>query len=133
MSILVDTSCWIHAFRYQESFEANILAKLLQENEVVLSSLIIAELFMGARGKKEIQFLKGDFLKLPCITGVDTLGIQIGELGNRLKKKGITVSMVDLTLSVLAIKNHLFLYSLDQHFKLIAKHSSLKLFEPLKQ
>ncbi len=132
MKVLVDTSCWIHVFRHKESFEASVLERLLDEDEVVTSSLIIAELLRGARGNKEISFIRRSFLNLPCVAGIDYLGIKIGDLGIKLRKKGVTVSTIDLVLSVLAIENNLFLYSLDCNFEMIAEQSPLQLFKPLK-
>ena len=132
MKVLVDTSCWIHAFRYAGSFEASVLEGLLDENQVVTSSLIIAELIRGAQRKKEKSFIRRDFLNIPLATGIDFLGIKIGDLGFKLRKKGITIPTIDLALCALAIENNLYLYSLDHHFKMIAKQSPLKLFKPLK-
>ena len=40
--------------------------------------------------------------------------------------------LIYLALAVLAIENQALVYSLDRHFKLIARHSPLKLFEPVK-
>lgn len=132
MKVLVDTSCWIQAFRYKDSFEASVLEKLLGDNDIVTSSLIIAELIRGARGKKEILFIKDHFLHFPLISGIDQLGFKIGNLGFKLQKKGITISTVDLILCMLALENNLFLYSLDQHFDMVAQEVSLNLFKPLK-
>lgn len=132
MKVLVDTSCWIQAFQNQTSFEAQVIATLLEENIVVTSSLVLAELLRGANNSKELSFLKNEFKAIPLISGIDELGAKIGELGFRLRKQGYTLATFDLTLAVLALSNQAHVYSLDRHFKLIARHSPLKLFEPLK-
>lgn len=132
MKVLVDTSCWIEAFRRRESFESTVVESLIREDVIVTSSLVIAELLRGARGDKEIRFIKEEFSEIPTIKGLDQLGIKIGQLGFKLKKGGYTIATLDLALSTLAIENDLLLYSLDHHFEMIAKQSSLKLFNPLK-
>jgi hypothetical protein len=132
MKVLVDTSCWIAAVRDPEGFEFSVIRSLVRENVVVTSSLIIAELLRGSKGNKEIRFMDEEFLEIPVVTGLDLLGVKIGYLGFRLKKRGYTIATIDLALSVLSIENHLLLYSLDRHFEMIAKQSPLKLFKPLK-
>lgn len=132
MKVLVDTSCWIAAVRDSEGFEFSIIKNLVRRDRVVTSSLIIAELLKGSRGNKEIRFMVEEFLEIPLVKGLDLLGVKIGRLGFRLKKRGYTLATIDLALSVLAIENNLLLYSLDHHFEMIAEQSSLKLFKPLK-
>ncbi|MEK7791420.1 MAG: hypothetical protein AAB309_07325, partial [Deltaproteobacteria bacterium] len=92
----------------------------------------IAELLKGSKGNKEIRFMKEEFLEIPVVKGLDLLGVKIGRLGFRLKKRGYTIATIDLALSVLVMENDLLLYSLDHHFEMIAEQSPLKLFKPLK-
>lgn len=132
MKVLVDTSCWIAAARDPDGFEFSVIKSLIKENVVVTSSLIIAELFKGARGNKEIRFMEEEFLEIPVVKGLDSLGAKIGRLGFKLKKRGYTIATLDLALGVLAMKNDLLLYSLDHHFEIIAEQSPLRLFKPLK-
>ena len=130
MKILVDTSLWIHAFRYKNSFEASILETLLRENVVVTSSLVLSELFIGSRSKQEIAFLIDEFSVVPVLTGLDGLGIEVGKLGFLLRKRGYLIPIVDLSLTMLAIKHNAHVYTLDKHFSWISKCSPLILFEP---
>ena len=132
MKVLIDTSCWIQTFRNPNSFEAQVIGALLKENAVVTSSLIIAELLQGAKGSKEKLFLENEFNVIPILEGIDRLGLKIGELGLNLRKNGYNLALVDLALSALAIEHKVLIYSLDSHFLLITKHSSLQLFTPLK-
>ena len=74
-------------------------------------------------------FIKREFIDLPLLTGLDDLGMKIGMLGVQLRKKGLSPCTIDLALSALAIEHDCFIYSLDQHFKIISKYSDLKLFE----
>jgi len=132
MKVLVDTSCWIQAFRNQDSFEASVIGTLLKEDSAVTSSLIVAELLQGVKTSKETLFLKRHFDVIPTLSGIDNLGIHAGELGHHLKKRGYEIGILDLVLAVLALKHKVFVYSLDKHFKVIAKFISIKLFVPMK-
>lgn len=50
-----------------------------------------------------------------------------GELGFPLAKTGTTLGVVDLLIAQVAIENGLKLLTLNNHFKIIQKHSRLDL------
>ena len=133
MKVLVDTSCWIAAFRNKESFEASIIESLLKEDRAVISSLVLSELLQGAHTQHEFQILENSLKTIPLIKGIDELSTQVGRLSYHLKKKGFQIATLDIVLAALAIHHRIALYTLDKHFKWISKHSSLVLFEPMKQ
>ena len=50
-----------------------------------------------------------------------------GQLGYSIAKKGNTLGVVDLLIAQVAFENRLKLLTLDNHFKIIQKHSKLDL------
>ncbi|MBN2443564.1 MAG: PIN domain-containing protein [Spirochaetales bacterium] len=59
-SILVDTSAWIEFFRKREPYYSNIL-KLIDDDRICCTGIILAELIQGAKTLKEVETLK-DFI-----------------------------------------------------------------------
>ena len=52
--------------------------------------------------------------------------LQASSLYRTLRKKGISVPPVDVTIAAIAILNQIPLFTKDRHFKIIARHSELK-------
>ena len=55
---LVDTSIWVEFFRGKSQVIRNRIIDLLTEDRIVICAVVVAELLLGARGKKEIEFVK---------------------------------------------------------------------------
>ena len=126
MSVLVDSSVWIDYFRdvaKQEKLDFLIEQNLVSTNELILAELIPA--LQVRRQQKVIDLLKEIKCHSFVIDWNDLMQIQIICLRNGINGVGIP----DLIIAQHSIQNNLELYTHDRHFKLIANHTKLSLYE----
>lgn len=126
MQILVDTSIWIDYFKKGEL--SLTLDDLLLDDRVVINDIILAELIPLLHLKKQFTII--DLLKnvvfYPLIIDWD----QIIEWQTMCLNSGINgIGIPDLLITQNAVQNNFPVYSLDKHFRSLAKISGLQLFE----
>lgn len=125
--VLVDTSAWIFALR--KDFLPEIkdrVALLLGENLVITTGIIRLELLGGTRSEAEYDRLKEHLSGLESIESDESLWDMACEIGFKLRRKGITVPYTDILISACALSKGCMVLHADDHFDLMAKHTSLK-------
>jgi predicted nucleic acid-binding protein len=124
--VLIDTSGWICFFarRGYEDMKKNI-SILLDENRVAIAGPILAELIQGARDVDERQNIKDYTEGLYWLQITDAHWYQSAELSFQLRRKGITSSIIDVLIAVLAMDYQCALLHKDSDFDHIARNSSL--------
>ena len=127
--VLIDTSAWIDFFRKKDLRIYTLVAKLLKEKRAVASGIIALELLRGGKTIKELNYLNDLFEVITMVFPDPQSFMLAGKMGYSLARKGHALGVVDLLIAQLAIGNNLALLTLDQHFKIIEKNSSLKLLE----
>lgn len=127
-SVLIDTSVWIDFFRKKDAGLIEKIAMLLETQRAAYTGIIALELLNGAKGPKELQALHDAFYTMEKIGEKERTYFSAGGIGYELARKGHTLGVVDLLIAQIAIENNIVLMTFDEHFKVIAKHSSLKLF-----
>jgi len=126
MSVLVDTSVWIEYFRNGNNFDR--LDFLIDENLVLVNDLILSELipFLRIRKQHKIIELLGNVYKLNLSINWE----QISEYQYKCLKTGLKgVGIPDLIIAQNAKQNHSFIYSLDNHFKMLENIINIKNYE----
>jgi hypothetical protein len=127
--VLVDTSIWIDFFQHPVSLQAAMLEDLIKEhNRAVLCGIILQEVLQGIRDNKVHAATKERLIKLPYLDMSKEIHLAAASLYRSLRAKGITVPSVDTSIAALAILNHIPLFTKDDHFNLIAKHTKLTLY-----
>jgi hypothetical protein len=53
--VLVDTCAWIDFLRYQEGELGNQVAVLIENNQAIITGVIITELLQGVKNEKQQQ------------------------------------------------------------------------------
>lgn len=126
MSVLVDTSVWIDYFR--SGIKTKRLDYLIDENLVVVNDLILAELVPFLKIRKKTSLI--ELLNIVQKSELSVDWNQIIELRTRCLKNGINkVGIPDLIIVQNAIINNNQVYALDKHFKVIANHTKLRLYD----
>lgn len=126
--VLVDTSIWVDFFRNKTLPTSTQLIRLLDEDRVFITGIILTELLRGARNDQELKSIQE---LLHPVHEVSTTGKTweiAGILAYKLAKKGVTIFTVDAIIAAIAIKEELMLFSTDKHFIHMALHSKLKLW-----
>jgi predicted nucleic acid-binding protein len=127
--VLIDTSAWIDFFRKKDYRLYTLIAKLLKENRAVASGIIASELIRGGKTIKELDYLH-DLLEIITMVFPEPQSYMLaGKMGYNLARKGYNLAVVDLLIAQLAIENNFALLTLDKHFNIIKKNSSLNLLE----
>jgi len=127
--VLIDTSVWIDYFQTAESSHASALQFLIRDNNrAMICGIILQEVLQGIRDEKSYTLTKDRLSRLPYLEIDKDTYVYASSLYRILRTKGITVPPVDVTLAGLAVQRDIPLYTRDEHFKAIAKHSGLKLY-----
>ena len=127
--VLVDTSIWIDFFQHPTSQYAAGLEELVKEhNRAVLCGIILQEVLQGIRDNKSHAATKERLTKLPYLDLNKETHLAAASLYRSLRARGIIVLFADTAIAALAILNHIPLYTKDDHFSVISKHTSLELY-----
>ncbi|MBI5101517.1 MAG: PIN domain nuclease [Nitrospirae bacterium] len=127
--VLVDTSVWIDFFQGPASPYADILDSLVRENNrAVICGLVLQEILQGIKDDRSHALTKERLSVFPFInTNKDTY-IHASHLYRNMRKKGITIPPADATIAAIALANKIPLFTKDEHFRIIARHSDLTLY-----
>ena len=133
MRILVDTSIWSLALRRKSDImnpEAVTLRTFIEQGEdIYLLGIILQEVLQGIRNPKDSYALKKYFEAFPLIGLAREDYVKAAELRNYLIKKGRQSNTIDALIASAAISYDCRLFTKDQDFEHIAKHSKLKLLK----
>jgi len=126
VTVLIDSSIWIDYFRNGKNSDS--LNFLLSENQVAINNLILAEIVPFLKIKRQIKLIR--LLESVENISTDINWNHITEMQVKCLKKGINkIGISDLIIAQNAIYKNVSLYSLDKHFKLISKHTKLKIWD----
>ena len=127
--VVIDTSIWVDALRGGRLVEP--VRALLVDGSALLPSPVVTELLVGARPGADEEAVATVIASADALAPEAADYESAGQLGRRLRRKGVTVGTVDLLVAALAIRARAPLWSLDRHFTAMASHEkTLKLFEP---
>ncbi len=125
--VLIDTSAWISYFRNTDDKLTQRIDDILAFSEVCLPRVVIAELVQGAKTEKEIEAIEELAEAFIVLDQTEDTWLKAGRLSFSMKRKGITVHLVDCYVAVLANENGCKILTLDEHFKSIKKFIELDL------
>ena len=125
--VLIDTSVWIAYFKDRDSRFSDKVDELLTSAHVYVPKVVIAELMQGAKSEKEIAVIEDFFEAFTVIDHTENTWEQAGRLSFLMKRKGITIHLIDCYLAITAQENNCKLFSLDEHFKSIKKFTPLEI------
>jgi hypothetical protein len=124
---LIDTSVWIAYFKNTDKQFTEKVDEVLDDTNVFVPKVVIAELIQGAKTEKEIAVIEEFVDAFTIIDQTDTTWLQAGRLSFSMKRKGITVHIIDCYIAVLASENNCRLFTLDEHFKNIKRFLKIDL------
>lgn len=126
--VLVDTSVWIDFFRAFSSKEKQKLVDLIgQDEDIVISGIILQEILQGIRSDLEYHRLKKYFGDLTYLTLEEPFIFEsAAQIYRNCRKKGKTVRKpIDCLIAAIAIYYHIPLLQKDADFEQIAKCNPL--------
>lgn len=125
--VLIDTSVWISYFRNADMKLGEKVDDILSFSEVCVPKVVVAELIQGAKTEREIAVIEQFVDAFTVIDQTEDTWLKAGRLSFSMKRKGITVHLVDCYVAVLAHENRCRIMTLDGHFGSIRKFIDVKL------
>jgi tRNA(fMet)-specific endonuclease VapC len=119
--ILIDTSVWIEYFRNKSSPIAEKVDRVLDEDEVYVPKIVIAELMQGAKTAREVSIIEDFFDAFHIIDQKEDSWIKAGRLSYSLKKKGKNIHLLDCYIAVIAQEYECKIFTINRHFTEIQK------------
>ena len=116
--ILVDTSVFIEFLKGNEQY-GNEMTRLLEENRVFSTGIVIAELLQGLKNLKEEKYLVEVITAVNMLEITTDVWIEAGNLSLSLRRKGINLPLTDVGIATLAKEHNLQIFTLDKHFEQI--------------
>ena len=117
--ILVDTSIWIEYFKGNNEVQKIIHDK--DNYQIYITGPIFTELTLGIKNEKEKDIFTSCFQAFPFLKIEQKDWINAGQIGNNLRKHGVSIPLADLIIFTIAEKNNCALFTLDKHFSIINK------------
>jgi hypothetical protein len=124
---LVDSTIWIDFFRGNKNTVNDFISSLIDEDKIFYNGIILSELLIGASSPKEFSFLDTNFKGFKYLETDENIFTQAGQMGFKLKRKGLTIPLTDLIIASHGLHHHLTIVTSDPHFALIAKKIKLSL------
>ena len=114
--IIADTCVWIDFFR-SRSETSNHLRQLIADNQIAGTGVILSELLQGVRGKKERDVIIEIFDTLDYVEMTKDLWIEAGSIAARLRSKGKTIPLSDISIACCAKEHGYRILTFDRHFQ----------------
>lgn len=114
--ILIDTSVWIEYFRDTSPQIAEKVDRMLDEDEIFIPKIVMAELIQGAKSAKELSVIQDFFKAFHVVDQKDDTWIKAGRLSFDLKKKGKKIHLLDCYIAIIAQESKCKIFTLNRHF-----------------
>lgn len=124
---LVDTSCWIQAFRRQgDPVIRARLAALMKAGEAAWCAAVRLELWAGIGNDEERRVLREFEQVIPELPITEQVWQMACELADRGRRQGKRFPVTDVIVAACAWRHHVELDHADQHFVELAQLRSGK-------
>lgn len=132
-NIFADTSAWIASFRVGGNLALKeYLRTSLDLDRLVTTNIVILELLQGCKTRREYEVLKARMDVLPLyLVNENTWSIAY-ETEYSLRRKGITVPIVDILICSIALEHGLNIVHHDEHIKVVARELDIPSIDFLK-
>ena len=126
--VLIDTSVWIAYFKASDPALVELVENIMTVAEICVPKVVLAELTQGARTEQEVLAI-GEFVgAFTILDQQKEIWDKAGKLSFKMKRKGVSIPLVDCYIAVIANENQCRLLSLDKHFKEIKHFLSIELY-----
>jgi len=126
--IVADTSVWVDFLRDVPSPEADLLDRLLPEQQIIVGDLVLCEVLMGVPNERQAartEELLREFLVLPMTS--DVLATQAARHFRALRAKGRTVrKTIDLLIGTFCLHHGHQLLHRGRDFDAMEQHLGLR-------
>jgi predicted nucleic acid-binding protein len=129
--ILVDSSVWVDFLQSAHSHHQASLGELIRLPRFIgVPGPVVQEVLQGIRDERMFHQLEERLRLFPVLHADTETYVMAARLYRTLMRHGSVVPPGDVTIAALAIQSECELYTLDQHFQRIQRHSALRLYRP---
>ena len=121
--VIVDTSVWIEFFKNKEPYFSE-LSKLLENNKVLATECIFAELLQGVNNKTETNIINEFWNNLPKYPE-ENIFIKAGEESNRSNWINKGIGLIDSVIIILARETGSMIWTLDKKMNSVLKSGEI--------
>jgi predicted nucleic acid-binding protein len=114
--IIADTCVWIEFFRKPDAALTLHLKRLIREEKVVMTGMVLAEILQGIKSQKESGLVRDHLLKLPYLETTRNVWENAGDISASLRRQGITIPLSDLIIAAVAMAHGCQVFTVDPHF-----------------
>lgn len=118
--ILVDTSAWIEFFRGRDPV-ASLVDDALAANDAAICGPIETEIRRGLLNERERKSVLPLLSACHVLEQPNDLWAEAGELGFRLRRRGVTLKTVDLLIAIYALSHSSAILTTDSDFSTIQR------------
>ena len=118
--ILVDTSAWIEFFRGRDPI-ATLVDDSLAANDAAICGPVETELRRGLLNERERKKILPLFGGCHLLREPEDLWTEAGELGFRLRRRGVTPKTLDLLIATYALSYSCAILTGDSDFRMMQK------------
>ncbi len=112
---LVDTSAWIEFFRGRDPV-ASMVEDALAANDAALCGPVVTELRRGLLNDRERRRVSPLLDGCQLLEEPEELWVEAGELGFRLRRRGVTPKTLDLLIATYALSHSCPVLTTDHDF-----------------
>lgn len=116
--VIADTSVLIAFFKGKSGVVEEV-SRLLQQNRLVVTGIVIAELLQGLKGLREEQRISDLLVAISPVELTTDLWVKTGRMSLALRRNGINLPLTDIAIAILAIEHNFSIFTLDKHFEKI--------------
>jgi len=130
--IVLDTTVLSHAFRRSQasSLVAARLRRLIEEDEPLsVPGIVLQELLSGIREPAQFAKLQELMIGFPILLASREDHVTGARIANDCRRAGIAATTPDCLIAAQAIARGARLFTTDQDFLHMARHSQLRLFQ----
>lgn len=127
MPVLIDTSCWIEFFNRPDTGHAESVRGLVSGDLAAITGVVLSELLQGTRTEMEFSDLGSALTAVVWVEAGREVYARAGELGFRLRRRGITVPVTDCVIAATAESAGASIFTLDEHFAHLARESGVEI------
>jgi len=114
--IIADTCVWIEFFRKPDAALTSHLKRLIREEKVVMTGMVLAEILQGIKSQEERGLVRDHLLKLPYLETTRNIWENAGDISASLRRRGITIPLSDLIIAAIALAHGCEVFTVDPHF-----------------
>lgn len=127
--VLIDTSCWIEFFNRPDTRHAESVRGLVSEDLASITGVVLSELLQGTRTEREFGDLGSALTAATWIEAGREVYARAGELGFRLRRRGVAVPVTDCVIAAAAESAGAGILTLDDHFVQLAREADVEIRE----